>query len=84
MGRAREKIRDRDYEPGRAEPALDGAGVDKRLLDGVERRGVRGEALDGDDVVPLRLCRQDEARSDEGAVEEHGARAALALLTSVL
>ena len=42
------------------------------------------EPFDRDDVVAVRLCREDEARADELAVEEHRARAALALLARVL
>ena len=43
-----------------------------------------GEPLDRDDLVPVGLRGEHEARADERAVEEHGARAALALLAGVL
>ena len=43
-----------------------------------------GDALDRDDVVPVGLRCEDEARADERAVEQHRARAALALLAGVL
>ena len=46
-------------------------------------RVAAGEALDRDDLVPVRLRRQHQARAHERAVEEHRARAALALLTGV-
>src|SRR4029079_18433569 len=74
---------DGDDEPGRAEAALDGARVDARLVDRMQRVPAR-EPLDRDDLVPLRLRREHEARADERSVEEHGARAALALLAGVL
>ena len=45
---------------------------------------VRGEPLDRDDLVAVRLRGEDEARADELAVEENGARSALALLARVL
>src|SRR6478672_11992267 len=43
-----------------------------------------GETLHGGDVVAVRLRREDEARADEHTVEQHRARAALALLARVL
>src|SRR5262249_55125065 len=73
-----EEGRRRDDEARRAEAALDAARLDERLLDRVV------DPLDGDDVVPLGLRCEDEARADEHAVEEHRARAALALLAGVL
>src|SRR5262249_58214082 len=47
-------------------------------------RAVLGEPLDRDDVVAVRLPGEHEARADELAVEQDGARAALALLACVL
>ena len=47
-------------------------------------RRPRRDALDGDDLVPVGLRGEDEARADERAVEQHRARAALALLAGVL
>ena len=82
-GRALEQVGGRDDEARRAEAALDGARLDERLLDAVERVPA-GEALDRDDLVAVGLRRQHEARADERAVEEHRARAALALLARVL
>ena len=78
-----EQVDGGDDQAGRAEPALHGAGGEKRLLDAVQRT-VLGDALDGDDVVPVGLRREDEARADERAVEQHRARSALALLARVL
>ena len=57
---------------------------DERVLHRMELAVRAGEPLDGDDVVPVRLRRQNEAGADELAVEQHGARAALALLAGVL
>ena len=47
-------------------------------------RPPRGEPLDGDDVAPGRLRRGDQARADRQPVQQHRARAALALLAGVL
>ena len=47
-------------------------------------RPVLGEPLHGDDLVPVRLGGEHEARAHEPPVEEHRARAALALLARVL
>src|SRR5215211_2152179 len=79
----REQIRGRDDQPGRAEAALHRARLSERLLHRMQLPFV-GEALDRDDVVAVGLRRQHEARTDELAVEEHGARPAFALLASVL
>ena len=78
-----EQVGGRDDEAGRAEAALHRAGLDERLLDAVEPV-LAGEALDGDDLVTVRLRGEHEARADELAVEQHRARAALALLAGVL
>ena len=83
MRDAVEQVGDGDDEPGRAEAALDGARVDERLLHRMQRV-LAGEPFDRDDLVALRLRREHEARADERSVEEHGARAALALLAGVL
>src|SRR5207247_8359009 len=60
-----------------------GAGLGERLLHPVQPPVLR-EPFHGDDVVAVRLRGEDEARADEPAVEEHRARAALALLARVL
>ena len=80
---APEEIGRGDDEARRAEAALHRAGVGERLLHRVEA-GVAAEALDRDDVVPVGLRGEDEARAHELAVEEDRARAALALLARVL
>src|SRR5205085_9338826 len=63
--------------------ALDGAGLGEGLLHAVQL-AVPRQPLHRDHVVAVRLRREDEARADEHAVEEHRARAALALLARVL
>ena len=82
-GLALEQVGHGDDEPGRAEAALDGAGLDERLLHRVQA-AVAGEALDRDDLVTVGLGGEDEARAHELAVEHDRARAALALLAGVL
>ncbi len=80
---APEQIDGRDDEARRAEAALHGARVDERLL----HRGAAvavGEPFDGRHLVPVGLRGEHEARADERAVEQHRARAALALLARVL
>ena len=69
--------------PGRAEAALHRAGLDERLLHRCSSLAV-GEPLDRDDLVAVGLRREHEARADERPVEQHRARAALALLARVL
>ena len=80
---ALEQRRGRDDEAGRAEAALHGARVDERLLDPVQPV-LAAQPFDRPDLVPVGLRGQDEARADELAVEQHRARAALALLARVL
>ena len=83
MRAAPQEVGGRDDEPRRAEAALHGARVDERLLHRVQV-AVLGETLDRRHVVPVRLRREHEAGADERAVEQHRARAALALLARVL
>jgi hypothetical protein len=83
MWGALEEIGDRDDEARRAEAALDGAGVDERLLHRMQVLVPR-EPLDRHDLVALRLGAEHETGADERAVEQHRARAALALLARVL
>src|SRR5439155_11088782 len=86
VGRVRvlaQQVRRRNHEPRRAEAALHGARLDERLLHGMQAVPV-GEPFDGDDLVPLGLRSEDEARAHEGAVEQDRARAALSLLAGVL
>ena len=72
---------DRHDEAGRAEAALQAVAVAERGLHGRELTG-RGEAFDGRDVVARRLHREQEAGPHGGAVEQHGARAAHAVLAA--
>ena len=86
VGRARgvlEQVDRRDDQARRAEAALHGAGGDERLLHAMQLPS-GGDALDGDDLVAVGLRSEDEAGADEGAVEQHRARAALSLLAGVL
>ena len=74
-------------EPGCAEPALHAAAFDERLLHVRQQAGDPGlgpDALDRDDRHADGRRRQHEARADERVVDEHAARAALALLASSL
>src|SRR5262249_32845615 len=58
-----------------ADATLKTAGVDERLLDGMQPL-VRGEALDRGDLVADGADRQRDARADHLAVEQHRARPA--------
>ena len=82
-GRALEQGVGGHHQARRAEPALHGAGVDEGPLH-VGRRARLGEALDRDDRQVDGAGRQHEARADQLAVDEHAARAALALLARAL
>jgi hypothetical protein len=64
--------------PGDAEAALDGAVIDKGLLQGVQRRtrGLGGQALDGDDLFALYLEGRIGAGEHRLSIHQHGARAA--------
>ena len=81
--RSREEVGGGDDESGGAEAALDRSRFDEGRLDGVEP-GAVGEPLDRRHLVTVGLRREDEAGADEGAVEQHRARAALPLLARVL
>src|SRR6266516_3282895 len=80
---ARQQIRGRDDQARSAEAALDRAGLGEGLLDGVQP-AVLAQTFDGHQLVPVRLGGKDEACADELAVQQHGARSALALLARVL
>ena len=80
---ALEQRRGRDDEARRAEAALHRPRLDERLLDAVQPV-LAAQPLDRRHLVAVRLRRQDEARAHELAVEQHRARAALALLARVL
>ena len=83
LGHAVEQVGGRDDEARRAEAALHGAGLDERLLHRVQPSPSR-QPLDRDDLVPVGLRGEHEARAHELAVEQHRARPALALLARVL
>jgi hypothetical protein len=72
-----------DDQARRAEAALHRALVHEGLLHRGEA-AVRAEALDGGDLPAGGRRRQHQARAHEHAVDEHGARAALALLAGCL
>ena len=69
--------------PGRAVAALGGAQLGEGLLQRVEPAAV-GHALDGLDLASLALDGQRQAGEHRLAVDQHGARAALAQLAAVL
>lgn len=65
----------REDHPGRAVAALEGARVQERALDRMERiRG--GEPLDREQLVAVRLGERRSATPDRPTVEEDGAGAA--------
>src|SRR5262249_59961032 len=70
-------------DPGRADPALRTAARDQLALHRVEQLAAR-QALDGGHPAAVALAGGDQARVDRLAVEQHGARAALALATALL
>src|SRR5439155_9102730 len=80
---ATEQLGSCDDEARGAEAALDCPGLGECLLQRMQRTLLR-EALDRDDLVPVRLSCEDEARAEEGSVEDDGARSAFALLARVL
>ena len=75
---ALEQVVGRHHQPGRAETALHRTRLDERPLD-IGRRARLGEPFDRDDRGVDGASRQHEARADQVAVDEHAARAALAL-----
>src|SRR5438128_2571303 len=73
---AREKIAERHENAGRAEAALQGVMVLKRLLQLVQLAVVAGERLHGLHVAALGLHRQRQTGAHRGAVDLHRAAAA--------
>ena len=67
--------------PGRAVTALEGFGLEKRLLNGVEAVAVR-ERLDGRDSLGADARDAGDARACAERRREHGARAALPFAAS--
>src|SRR5262245_57404657 len=78
-----EEVGDGDDEPGRAEPALDGSGLDERLLDRMQRIA-GGHPLDRPHLPLVGLRREYEARAHQLSVEPDRTRSALPLLAGVL
>src|SRR5579884_4201965 len=73
----------RNDHSGGAVAALQGVGVDKRLLNGVQTAGVF-EAFDGGYALAGRCFGGGQARAPCNAVDQHGACATLAFAASVL
>ena len=73
-----------DDEPGRAEAALHGAGVDERLLHRVQRAVAAPSPSTVTTSCPSACAARTRHEQTSVAVEEHRARAALALLAGVL
>ena len=71
-----------------AETALDGAGFDKGLLEGMQRAALSWQlwrqAFQRLDAFASDLSGQQRARIDKRAVQQHGARATLAGFAAVL
>jgi hypothetical protein len=82
VGHAAEQVVDRHHQPGGAEPALDGAGLDERLLDRVQAGGAR-QPFDRDNVAVRGLAGQHQAGADQDIVEVDRAGAAFTLLTGI-
>ena len=55
-------------------------GLVEGLLNGMERSAIRSQALDGRDLVSLRLDGEHQAGADRRAVEKHSAATAHAVL----
>ena len=83
MGVAVEQRLGRHDHSGRAVAALDGAGVDKRLLQRVRLVG-GADALDGLDCAAVRLDGEHTARVDRAPVHDDRAGAAFAKVTALL
>lgn len=83
MGIAVKQRLGRHDHSGRAVAALDGAGVDKRLLQRVRLVG-GADALDGLDRAAVRLDGEHTARVDRAPVHDDRAGAAFAKVTALL
>jgi len=79
FGRALEQRMRRHDQARRAEPTLHSASIDKRLLHIAWRTDGRN-TLDGDNALVDCASGQHKATADQLVVNEHAARAALALL----
>src|SRR5256712_11407855 len=71
----------REHDPGSAEPTLEAVVCFERFLNRMEPT-VLGEALDRRDLPAVGLDREHRARFDGMAVQEDGARAAMARITA--
>src|ERR1044072_2770153 len=83
LGRVFEKADGGEHHTRRADAALRAAALNHRALDGMQALTV-GDTFDRTDVRALDLCGGDEATVDQPAVDEHRARAALALAAALL
>src|SRR5580700_5807976 len=86
LGRFRISIEQRlrrYQESGRADAALQARVLEKLVLQNA-KHALRGESLDGIDFLALRLDAEHQARAYCVAVEQHGARAAIAGQASFL
>ena len=81
-GVVREQLVDRHQEARRAEAALETVLLGERLLDRMKRRAGGREALDGHQLVPLRLYGEHQAGPHGPPVDENGAGAAHAVLAA--
>ncbi len=90
VGRARPGVEQRDRRDDhavQAVAALRRLRVDERLLDAMQRAAatlVRGQAFERGHGASVDAVRGDHARARDPAVDEHGARAALAEAAAVL
>src|SRR5436309_75951 len=76
-----EELESREHDPGSAESTLEAVVRLERLLNRMEPT-VLGEALDRRDLPAVGLDREHRARFDGMAVQEDGARAAMARITT--
>ena len=70
-------------QTGRAEPALEGLGIEEAALQGMQP-ALACQALDGGDLTPLRAEGREDAAVHGYAVDVHGAGAAVACVTPLL
>jgi hypothetical protein len=76
-----EQIERREQHAGRAEATLKAVVLVKSLLERVQR-AVRAKSLDREELHPVRLNGQHQARAGRLAVHEHGAGAAETVLAA--
>src|SRR6202051_3384769 len=82
VGIVAQKLDQRGQDARRAESALQTVMLVERLLQRVQGAVVNSDALDRQDLVPVGLHREHQARSRRIAVEENGAGAAHAVLAA--